>query len=224
MIPLFRRLTILFTLLIFTLPLLSQVPALSVSTDLGAQRNFKKEQQFWAFGQTVTFQFHLAPKDAVYFWFAYYSNGKFSNQLTATALAPATLPASIPYKNKGVMRLSSISVGWKKWLKGTFDEEQSWNLYGYAGFGLIFGRITNTHSVLVDTALYRLPVLSGAADFKRLSLDLGMGVEFPVGGDFFLYTEAKAWVPASDYPSKYIFVNSNAPFAGMLTVGIRLLF
>ena len=221
---LINRLTILFFLLILSTPAFSQLPGFSLASDLGLQRNFKKEQHFWAFGQTITLQFHLAPKDALYVWFAYFSNGKFSNKVTATALDTATIPAGINYINHGNMRLRSFSAGWKKWLKGTFNAETGWNLYSYTGFGLVFGSISNTHSVTIDTAVYRLPVLSGRGNFKRLTLDLGLGVEFPVGGDFFLYTEAKTWIPASDYPSKYILVNKNAPFAGMLSGGLRIIF
>lgn len=48
----------------------------------------------------------------------------------------------------------------------------------------MLGTVTNVHSVAIDTALYTLPVLSGKANFKRLTFDLGLGAEFPVGGDF----------------------------------------
>ncbi len=202
----------------------AQAIGFSIATDFGLQRSFKKEQRFWAAGHTVQAQFHFAPRDVLYLSICYYTEGKFSNQLTATAKSALTIPQSQPYRNDAAMRFKQFSVGFKKYLKGRFDTELGWNLYALGGFGLVFGRVINTHSPSVDTADYDVPVRPGKANFKRLTLDLGGGVEFPVGGDVFLYTEGKVWIPTTDYPSRYIFVNDNAPFAGMLNVGIRILF
>ncbi|HMU44879.1 MAG TPA: hypothetical protein PKC72_00865 [Chitinophagaceae bacterium] len=220
-----KKFLIIFSAIIFSGSILNcQIPGFSVATDLTIQRNFKKEQKFWAFGQTIHTIFHLDGQNGVYVWFSIYSNGKFKNDVTATAKSTATIPQEINYVNSGKMRLKELSIGWRKYLKGTFDEEKKINIYGYAGFGLLLGRIENTHSVSIDTADYNVPVRSGKANFKRLTFDLGLGVEQPVGGDFFLYGECRAWIPTTDYPSKYIFVNSNAPFTGMICVGLRLLF
>lgn len=197
---------------------------ISMATDVGLQRNFKKEQLYWAFGHTTQVIFHITPTDGAYIGFAYYSPGHYKNNLTASAKAPATTPQEIDYTNKAKMRLKQFTIGWRRYLKGQPDGEKMWNLYGFAGFGLLLGNVNNTHSVAIDTADYNLPVLNGKADFKRLTLDLGAGWEYPVGADFFLYTEAKAWIPTTAYPSEFIFVNRNAPFTGMLTLGLRMLF
>ena len=199
-------------------------PQFGLATDLGVQRNFKKEQRYWAIGHTVTANFHLTHKEGVYVMFAYHSNGKFSNRVTATAKLPATLPQTINYTNEANMRIKQFTIGYKKYLKGAADAEKGWNLYGFAGFGLLLGKVNNTHSTVIDTVDYNVPVRSGEANFKRLTFDLGLGWELPLGGDFYFYTEAKAAVPASDYPSKYIFVNKNAPFTGWLGAGLRILF
>lgn len=195
-----------------------------MATDVGIQRNFKKEQQYWAIGQTIHAIFHLSPKDGIYTWFAYYSNGKFNNDVSATAKSPFGAPQQINYINSSKMRLKHFSAGWRKYLKGTADAEKKWNLYAYAGLGILLGRIENTHSVFIDTLGYNVPVRSGKANFKRLTLDLGLGWEMPIGGDFFFYTEGRVWVPTTDYPSKYIFVNDNAPLVGMLNIGLRIFF
>lgn len=196
----------------------------SIATDLVLQRNFKKGQQFWGGGHTVQTQFHFTPKDGAYALVSYYTNGKFSNNVTATAKSPVTLPQQVNYVNNAVMRFKQVSIGWKKYLKGTFDIEEGWNLYGYAGFGLILGRVENTHSVAIDTSVYQVPVRSGKANFKRLTLDLGLGWEAPLGSEVFLYAEGRVWIPTTDYPSKFIFVNDNAPLVGMISAGIRILF
>jgi hypothetical protein len=202
----------------------AQPAQFSIATDLGLQRSFKKGQQYWAGGHTVQAQFHFTPKAGAYAWMSYYTNGKFSNEVTATAKSAVTVPQQINYVNNAVMRFKQISIGWKKYLKGTFNTEEGWNIYGYAGFGLILGRVENTHSVSIDTGVYKVPVRVGKANFKRLTLDLGLGWEIPLGADVFLYAEGRAWIPTTDYPSKFIFVNDNAPLVGMINAGIRILF
>jgi hypothetical protein len=195
----------------------------SIATDLGVQRSFRKEQRFWAVGHTTHTHFHFTPKDGLYAWIGYYSNGTFQNLVTATAKSPATIPSQITYHNTAVMRFKHFSIGWKKYLKGAYNSE-SWNIYGYAGFGILLGRVDNRHSNPIDTSIYNAPVLVGEAKFKRLTLDLGLGWETHIGGGTYTYIEGRAWVPASDYPSKHIFVNNNAPLVGMLNLGVRILF
>ena len=196
----------------------------SIATDLGLQRSFKKGQRFWGGGHAVVGQVNFGNKDAVYALVSYYTNGKFSNNVTATAKSPSISPQQINYVNNALMRFKQVSIGWKKYLKGTYNAEEVWNLYGYAGFGLILGRVENTHSVSIDTSDYQVPVRTGKANFKRLTLDLGLGWEVPLGADVFFYSEGRAWIPTSDYPSKFLFVNDNAPFVGMINAGIRILF
>jgi hypothetical protein len=202
----------------------AQYPAFSLSTDLSLQRNFKKDQEYWAVGHTTMANFHLSAKDGIYVWFCYFSDGKIKDPLTASAKLPVTLPQQINYENSARLRFKHFSLGWKKYLKGDPSAEAGWNCYGYAGLGLMLGRVINTHSVTIDTALYNVPVYQGKANFKRLTLDLGLGVEFPVGADFFIYGEAKALVPTTDYPSRYLFINQKAPFTGIVSAGVRLLF
>lgn len=196
----------------------------SIATDIGLQRNFKKEQLYWAFGHSTHALFHLTPKDGIYVSFAYYSAGHFNNNVTADAKSPLTTPQQINYVNTARMRLKEFSIGWRRYLRGTPDIEIGWSLYGFAGFGLLPGSVVNTHSVLIDTVDYNVPVRSGKAQFKRLTVDLGLGWETPLGGDLYFYTEGKVWIPTTNYPSKYIFVNNNAPFAAMLGAGVRILF
>ena len=54
----------------------------SLATNLDVQRNLKKEQLYWAAGHTTQLLFHLTPKEGIYVWFAYYSNGHFNNNVT----------------------------------------------------------------------------------------------------------------------------------------------
>ena len=160
----------------------------------------------------------------MYVWLAYYSNGKFSNHPSATAKSPFTLPQQIDYTNDAQMRIKHISVGWKHYLKGAYNIEDKWSLYGYAGFGLLLGSIENQHSVSIDSAEYYIPVFKGKANFKRLTLDLGLGYEIPLGGDIYFYMEGRAFLPTTDYPSNYLFLNKKAPLTGSLNTGLRILF
>jgi hypothetical protein len=215
---------ILFLCILFFVPAFSQTAQFSLATDVSLLRSFKKEQRYWAIGQTVAGHFNFAPKNGMYVWLAYYSNGKFSNHPSATAKSPLTLPHQIDYTNDAQMRIKHISVGWKHYLKGAYNMEDKWSLYGYAGFGLLFGSIENQHSVSIDSAEYYIPVLQGKANFKRLTLDLGLGYEIPLGGDIYFYMEGRAFLPTTDYPSNYLFVNKKAPLTGSLNTGLRILF
>lgn len=196
----------------------------SLATNFTFLRSFKKQQQFWAAGQTIAGHIHITPKNGFYAWLAYTTNGRFSNPLTASAKSPLTTPQQIAYNNRSQLKFQHISIGWKHYLKGRSDSETGWNLYGYAGLGLMMAQVTNTHSIAIDTANYELPVLPGKAAFKRLTFDLGLGYEVPVGADVFFFLEARALVPTTDYPSDHLYINKDAPLTGSANLGIRVLF
>ena len=196
----------------------------SLATDFSLQRSFKEQQKYWAVGQTVYGHFHLTKKDGIYASVAYFSNGRFRNQLTATAKDPGTLPQEQPYTNRSKMNFKQVSFGWRHYITGAYDLERSVSLYGITGLGLMLGRVENSHSVAIDTADYNVPVLSGKANFKRLTLDLGLGLEIPVGADIFFYTEAKTYIPVTYYPSTYIFASKYAPLTASIGLGFRILF
>jgi hypothetical protein len=214
-----------FLILLFPLSsLLAQQTRFSLSTDVNVLRSLRKQQRFWALGQTVTGNFHFTPKDQAYAWLVYYSKGIFHNQLKATAKQPTTAPQQISFSNKARMSIRHVSLGWKHYLKGAFNAEDKWNLYASAGWGLMIGRIENFYSVNIDTSKYDVQVLEGSAHFKRLTADFSLGYEKPVGADVFLYMEGRALVPITDYPSRFIYIYDNAPFIGSLNLGIRVLF
>jgi hypothetical protein len=223
--PLSKQIFILFScLLLFLVSTQAQPMQVSISTDLGLQRNFKKTQRFWGGGHTVQGQWHFTNRDGAYALIVYFTPGRFRNNVTATAKLPATNPQTLNYVNHATMRFKQMSIGWKHYLKGASNNEENWNLYGCAGFGLLFGQVNNSHTPAPDTSLYDLPVLSGEAHFKRLTFDLCVGWEFNMGGAIFLYNEARIWIPTTNYPSKHIFVNNDAPLAASIHLGVRFLF
>lgn len=124
------------------------------------------------------------------------------------------------------MRLRQFSVGIKKYLIGSFDKLENFSLYGTAGFGLIIGTALNNFSTPVDTSRYTVQnnVVNGSGDFKRLTLDLATGIDFPVSYEVFIYTEIRMHIPTTNYPNSYLLKNSNAPFLGGINIGIRVLF
>lgn len=221
----FRRISIVILLFLLYIPKpYAQASGFSIATDLGLQRSFKKEQQYFAGGHTTHVLFHFTPRGAIYAWIGYFTVGKFRNDLVATAKSPATIPQQVDYRNNAAMRFKHFSIGWKHYLKGRFDANDGWNLYTYGGFGLLLGRVINTHSVSIDTSSYDAPVLAGKANFKRLTLDCGLGYEIPIGAMVYFYSDGRLWIPTTDYPSKHIFVNDNAPVVAMINFGLRILF
>jgi hypothetical protein len=198
----------------------------SASTNLLALRSFKKDQRFWAVGQDIFVDWHFTNKGGAYASLTYSSNGNFTNQLSATAKAATTLPQEIAFNSKAQLRVEQISLGLKHYFVGNNDAEINWNLYSITGFGLMFGKVTNSYSTSIDTSLYNAPEqpINGSGHFKRLTLDLGLTWEVPLAAEIYLYVNGKVWIPTSDYPSKYLFVSDNAPLVGTLGLGIRILF
>lgn len=203
---------------------LAQQARFSIATDFDLQHSFKKGQRYSAVGNTMQAQFNFSKKDGVYAWFSYYTKGKFHNNLSAVAKTSTTSPQQIPFVNNASMNYKQISTGWKHYIKGAFDNEDGWNLYGYAGFGLLLGRIENSFSTTIDTANYSIPVNKGKANFKRLTFDLSLGWEINLGSEIYFYNDVRVEIPTTDYPSPYLFINNNAPLMASVNAGIRIFF
>jgi hypothetical protein len=197
---------------------------LSVATDLSLMRNFSPNQKFWSLGETVQFNFHFNKKQSAYAWIAYYTPGKFKNDFTAIANSSVTVPSTVPCKASARWRSNEVSLGWKHYFKGSFDAETGYNIYSIAGLGLMFTKVENAFTPAIDSALYSTPTLAGNSEFYRLTVDLGGGAEFPVGGNFFLYGDVRTWIPTTDYPSPYLHSNKNVPLPFMISGGMRILF
>jgi hypothetical protein len=197
---------------------------ISVAPDLSLMRNFSPKQKFWSLGQTVQLNFHFSSKESGYAWITYYTPGKFKNNFTATAKSLTTSPSVISFKAAAKWRNNEVSLGWKHYFKGSYDAETAYNIYGIAGFGLMFTKVENIFSPVVDTSMYNTPTLAGNSEFYMLTVDLGTGVEFPIGGNFFLYSDVRTWIPTTDYPSPYLHNNKNVPLPFMVSGGMRILF
>ena len=198
--------------------------AISIATDASILRSFSEGQKFWSFGQTVQGFFHMQPRGSFYAQVGYYTNGKSKNPLQATAKDIGTAPQRLDYTAYSSVRLRHISLGWQHYFVGAYNNEESWNLYGTVGFGLLAGRAENRYDQTIDTALYNVPqkAIAGSEHFKRLTLDVSLGAEIMLGAGIYLYTDVRTWIPASDYPSPYLY-NNNLPRTGMVNGGIRVL-
>ncbi len=196
----------------------------SLATDFNLQRSFKENQRYWAVGQTVYLHYQLSHRNGAFGSFVYYSNGRFENELQATAKGPITTPQQITYISRTKMSFKEIVFGWKHYFAGSASDEHGLNLYSLLGLGLIFGHVENLHSMPIDTSVYYVPVLQGNRNFKRLTLDLGAGVEIPLGAEIYLYTELKAPIPITYFPSRYLLVSKYAPLTTSLSLGFRIFF
>jgi len=215
----------LFLLLLFHVVLQAQQTRISIATDITVLRNFSPNQEFWSIGQTVRGDYHFSSRETMYTSLVYYSPGKFHNFFIAAAKSPQTVPSEVAYYVAGEWRMREVSIGWKHYFRGSFDEERDWNLYGIAGFGLVFTKIINAFAP-VDTFLYQSPTVPvlGEGKFKRLTLDLGLGGEIPLGGNFYAYGEIKTMLPTTHYPSPYLHNTKDVPLPGIVNVGLRILF
>lgn len=196
----------------------------SISTDVSLLRNFSPQQKFSAIGQTVQTTFHFTQKENLYAWINYYTEGKFKNNFTASAKSVFTTPQQLNYTATGRLTYRQISIGWKHYFKGSYNADNDVNIYGLAGFGFLFAKISNSHSTTIDSRLYNVPTSEGAGSFKRLSFDIGLGAELPLGGNFYAYADGRTWLPASSNASPYLHNQRNVPLPFMLCAGLRLLF
>ena len=216
---------IFFILILFCNCLAAQVK-FSLGTDISLLRNFDGKQKFTVVGQSLIPQFHLDKKNTVYAWFTYHANGKYKSTLLASAKSSSVQPQSITFTNQSEMRLRQFSFGIKRYFIGSFEKLENFSFYGTAGFGLILGTASNSFSAFIDTSLYSIQnnVINGSGDFKRLTLDITGGFDFPVAYEMFVYTEIRMHIPTTNYPNSYLLKNSNAPFLGTINLGIRVLF
>ena len=124
------------------------------------------------------------------------------------------------------MRFRNLSLGWKHYFRGSFNREGFYlNLYGTAGLGLLSGRIENSYNRQIDTALYTIPQrsIAGIEGFKRLTVDVGIGVETELAVGIYAYADIRTWLPASEFPSPYLY-NNDIPQIGVFCLGLRVLF
>ena len=198
----------------------------SAATDISLLHNFDPQQKFTVAGLTILPQWHLDKKNTVYAWLNFHWKGKYENTLIATAKSPTTQPQTISFSNQSEMKLKQISFGFKRYLIGSYNRLEKFNLYAAAGFGLMYGNASNMFSSNIDTALYTIQynVVHGSGDFKRLTFDITGGVEFPFSYEFYIYSEIRMYIPTTDYPSKYLLNNSHSPFLCGINLGLRILF
>jgi opacity protein-like surface antigen len=197
----------------------------SIATDASLLRNLTSGQKFTTLGQTITANFHINKKQTVYAGICYYVRGGYKNTLVAVEKDTTGGVTNLKYISNSKMGYQQISLGLKHYFAGGYDNEEGLNIYGTAGFGLLSGKAENVFDRVVDSARYKIPEQSieGSGRFKRLTFDLSLGAETALAAGFFLYGELRTWLPASSYPSPYLY-NNNTPDVLLLNVGVRILF
>ena len=198
----------------------------SVASNASLIRNFSPQQQFWAFGQTVQGDLHFSGKEAMYVLVNYYSPGKFKNTFVAKALSAGTVPDHEDIIVRGTWRLRQVSVGWVHYFKGSCDEEDKWNLYGLAGFGLMSAGVENNYNQEVDSNYSKSGIpKEGLGRWRSLTFDLGLGVEYPLSAGIYIFGDLRTWIPNSDNnPSPFLHNIKNAPMPLMINGGVRIFF
>lgn len=205
------------------LPSLSAQENISIATGISVLHNFSPAQTFNAVGHTIQAVVHFTPKQSVYTWAEYYTEGKFNNNFTATAKLPLASPQQLALLATGRLTYRQFSLGWRHYFKGGYAEEQNLNFYGLAGFGFLFAKVRNEFSTAIDTTQYNIATTAGQGTVHRLTFDLGLGAEKPFGGQIYAFADLRSWLPASSNPSPYLHSQRNVPLAFMLSAGIRVL-
>lgn len=198
----------------------------SFVTSVGVLRNFSPHQQFTSIGQTVEGDLHITPRETFLIWINYAIPGRFKNQFQAPALDMSTMPVTTPYTVKGTWNLREFSLGWKHYFKGNFMQETGWNLFGTAGLGILVASVKNTYVTKLDTVLYKAlwkPEI-GAHHFRKLTADLAIGMEIPIGGDFSVTGDLRVMLPASSTATNYTHYDEKVPLTVFANLGIRILF
>jgi hypothetical protein len=217
-----------FVLLIFTFLFLNTSQAqegFSIATDFSLLRSISKNQGFFAIGQTIQGNVHFTNSESAYAWLSYYTNGNFKNTLTAIAKDPTSNPRNINYTSSSKLSYQQVSIGWKHFFVGGAESESAYTIYGLAGFGLVAGKIENTWDKSIDSAnyIFELRAIEGSARFKRLTLDVGIGSEARLATSIYLYADLRTWLPASNFPSPYLY-NNSLPRVIIASTGLRILF
>ena len=165
--------TLIFFFLLSSNCLFAQVK-FSAATDISLLHNFDPQQKFTVAGLTILPQWHLDKKNTVYAWLNFHWKGKYENTLIATANSPTTQPPTISFSNQSEMKLKQISFGFKRYLIGSYNHLEKFNLYAAGGFGVMYGNASNIFSTNIDTAQYNIQynVIHGSGDFKRLTFDI----------------------------------------------------
>jgi len=203
----------------------AQAQAASLATDVSVLRSFTKGSRFWAMGQTVQAHFHLAAKTTAYAWLSYYTNGNFKNSQQAVGKDSSVMPQQLSYVTESTLRYRQVSLGFRHYFKGAYNNESTWSLYGLGGFGLLLIRASNTYSTPVDTLQYHVPqqAVEGTQNIVRLTADVGLGVETLLGSGVYLYADARTWLQASSFVSPYLY-NNEVPRVLIVSGGVRILF
>ncbi len=199
-------------------------PGFSLITDVSLLHNASKGARFTTIGQTIGAQFHSTKKTGAYVHVSYYVNGSYRNNSVATSKDTGSAVIFLPFSSRSRLGYRGLSLGYKQFLRGSFDNEESWNVYATAGFGLLSGSIENVFDRVIDSSIYVIPgVAVGSGRFTRLTFDVALGAEKAMAAGFFLYGEVRTWLQASSYPSPYL-QNNNVPNVLLLNGGVRILF
>lgn len=209
---------------LLTMTTISGQVEFSISTGFTGLRNFSPQQKFWGFGQTVRANFHFSTKETLYASMDYYTEGKYKNNFTALAKTAFTNPQQINYTATGRINYRQVSLGLKHYFKGNYQSERELTIYGIAGFGYLFTTISNSFSTPIDTTKYVTPNLAGNGKLDRLTFDLSLGTELPLGGKVFAFAETRTWLPASSTESRYLHNQKNVPLPIIISSGLRVLF
>lgn len=214
-----------FVFLLTAIVLIHQVQAqISVASDANLIGQFGGMKSYWGLAQDVKVSYPLGPKTSAYVSVGYAIPNKLKETFRAGAFSPTAEPPVIRYQATTNRQLRQAHFGIIQYLSGSHKAESGTNIYFMAGAGVMSVKLSTSYTANVDTAEYEsFRPYAGEGSAESFSIHTGLGVEQPLGGNFFWYAEAKGWIPVTSFSSPYLKEPEKTP-AILIGAGIRVLF
>ena len=204
--------------------LFSAKAQLSVASDASVIGQFGGIKTYWGLAQDVKVSYPIGPKTSAYLSVGYAIPNKLKEAFSTQAYSPLTTPQVIRYQANTNRQLRQAQIGIMQYLAGSHKAESGTNVYLLAGVGIMSVKASTSYSVDVDTAEYpQIRPYAGEGSAESFSVNAGLGIEQPLGGNFFWYAEAKGWLPTKSLSSPFLKEAEKTP-AVLVGVGIRVLF
>lgn len=178
-------------------------------------------------GAGIRGEYPIQEDIAIYGGFSYYHTAQYDRIGTATAFSPTTLPQTINYDIKNILRFDQFYAGGKKYIYGvhnTLKKAGIFGLYLSADLGILTGDFESESATdeFINYQLYEVPLREDIiGTFMDFTLNLGVGFEFKTG-PVYLFIEPKGLIKIFQAKTTHNELEFNFPFTFVSSYGIRI--